>query len=174
MSCLAGYQDSCFKSAASLCTVRTGGRTKQGSCQCSLSRILNRASVIHKPGNYIPWPLVIVMYVQSPLSTSSPETSLGKPCLASASLARASLVQTHELARLEIVRRSHFLIDFPKFRSRKKHRARSRKVAQCRARSRKVAQGRARSRKVVRARSRKAAQGRARSRKVAAQGRKQK
>ena len=119
-----------------------------------------RAGVMHKPASCTPWRLSHGDVLVRRLTTL--EASLGRPCLAGAGLAQAGLGRTHELARLEIVRRRHFWAQLQEFGSQAKRRARSRKVAQRRARSRKVAQGRARLRKV--------AQGRLRLRKVA-QGR---
>ena len=140
------------------------------------------AGVMHKPASCTPWRLSHGDVLVRRLTTL--EASLGRPCLAGAGLAQAGLGRTHELARLEIVRRCLFWAQLQEFGSKQNAAqggARSRKVAQGRAikvaqgreggaRSRKVAQGRARSRKVVCARSRKVAQGGARSRKVA-QGR---
>ena len=125
-----------------------------------------RAGVMHKPASCTPWRLSHGDVLVRRLTTL--EASLGRPCLAGAGLAQAGLGRTHELARLEIVRRRQFWAQLQEFGSQAKRRARSRKVAQGGARSRKVAQGCARSRKVVCARPRKVAQGRARSsRKVA-------
>ena len=127
-----------------------------------------RAGVMHKPASCTPWRLSHGDVLVRRLTTL--EASLGRPCLAGAGLAQAGLGRTHELARLEIVRRRHFWAQLQEFGSQAKRRARSRKVAQGRARSRKVAQGRARLRKVAQGRLRKVAQGGTRSRKVA-QGR---
>ena len=71
-----------------------------------------RAGVMHKPTGCTPWRLshgdVRAVVLVRRLATL--EASLGRPCLAGAGLAQAGLGRTHELARLEIVRRRHFWV----------------------------------------------------------------
>ena len=67
-----------------------------------------RAGVMHKPASCTPWRLSHGDVLVRRLTTL--EASLGRPCLAGAGLAQAGLGRTHELARLEIVRRRHFWV----------------------------------------------------------------